>query len=57
MERFYKHMNLQNQMDVKVAFFEEYHPLCSDYVCAAKEREDGKDVIFKETINKTTIAK
>ena len=50
-------MNLQNQMDVKVAFFEEYHPLCSDYVCAAKEREDGKDVIFKETINKTTIAK
>ena len=33
----------------KGCFFEEYHPLCSDYVCAAKEREDGKDVIFKET--------
>ena len=37
----------------KGCFFEDYHPLCSDYVCAAKEREDGKDVIFKETINKT----
>ena len=37
----------------KGCFFEEYHPLCSDYTCAAKEREDGKDVIFKETINKT----
>ena len=37
----------------KGCFFEEYHPLCLDYTCAAKEREDGKDVIFKETINKT----
>ena len=37
----------------KGCFFEEYHPLCLDYTCAAKEREDGKDVIFKETINNT----
>ena len=37
----------------KGCFFEKYHPLCSDYICAAKEREDGKDIIFKETINKT----
>ena len=39
----------------KGCFFEEYHPLCSDYICASKEREDGKDIIFKET--KTMIAR
>ena len=42
--------------ECKGCFFEEYHPLCSDYICSAKEREDGKDIIFKE-INKTMITR
>ena len=33
-------------------FFEEYRPLCLPYICAAQEREDGKNVQFKE-ISKT----
>ena len=41
----------------KGCFFEEHYPLCSDYICSAKEREDGKDIIFKETINKTMITR
>ena len=41
----------------KGCFFEERYPLCSDYICSAKEREDGKDIIFKETINKTMITR
>lgn len=36
----------------KGCFFEEYYPLCSDYICAAQEREDGKNVQFKK-ISKT----
>ena len=33
-------------------FFEELHPLCLPYICAAQEREDGKNVQFKQ-ISKT----
>ena len=33
-------------------FFEELHPLCLPYICAAQEREDGKNVQFKK-ISKT----
>ena len=29
-------------------FFEELRPLCLPYICAAQEREDGKDVQFKK---------
>ena len=37
-------------------FFEELHPLCLPYICAAQEREDGKNVQFKK-ISKTTITR
>ena len=37
-------------------FFEELHPLCLPYICAAQEREDGKNVQFKK-INKTMITR
>ena len=33
-------------------FFENIHPRCLPYICAAQEREDGKNVQFKE-ISKT----
>ena len=33
-------------------FFEEYRPLCLPYKCTAQEREDGKNVQFKQ-ISKT----
>ena len=33
-------------------FFEDIHPRCLPYICAAQEREDGKNVQFKE-ISKT----
>ena len=39
--------------ECKGCFFEEIHPRCLPYICAANEREDGKNIIFKETINKT----
>ena len=37
-------------------FFEELHPRCLPYICAAKEREDGKNVQFKK-ISKTMITR
>ena len=37
-------------------FFEELHPLCLPYICAAQEREDGKNVQFKK-ISKTMITR
>ena len=37
-------------------FFEDIHPRCLPYICAAKEREDGKNVQFKK-ISKTTITR
>ena len=37
-------------------FFEEYRPLCLPYKCTAQEREDGKNVQFKE-ISKTMITR
>ena len=33
-------------------FFKDIHPRCLPYICAAQEREDGKNVQFKE-IRKT----
>ena len=43
--------------ECKGCFFEELHPRCLPYICAANEREDGKNIIFKETINKTMITR
>ena len=42
--------------ECKGCFFEELHPRCLPYICAAKEREDGKNVQFKK-ISKTTITR
>lgn len=35
-------------------FFEEYYPLCLPHICTAQEREDGKNVQFKEIIKTMT---
>ena len=43
--------------ECKGCFFEELHPRCLPYICAANEREDEKNIIFKETINKTMITR
>ena len=37
-------------------FFEQLHPRCLPYICAAQEREDGKNIQFKE-ISKTMITR